>query len=78
MADTAKESIIKVLDFGSYTTTGLFMELQSRGVSIGVHSVTNRLQELFNEGKVEGVRVEGVKEKVWHLKRYDKKQGIML
>ena len=79
MSETAREKIIEVLNFGSYHTTPLFLELQSRGCSIGIKSVCNRLEEMQIKGEVIGEKVEGYKEKRWSICKYGKTgQGVLI
>jgi hypothetical protein len=78
MADSVRDTILKILDFGSYCTTPLYFEVKGRIGSVGVKSLVNRCQELQADGKIIGEVVEGHKEKRWRIVRYDKQQGMLL
>ena len=75
---TAKECILEVLHFEPKFTTEIYMELINKNISIGVHSLTNRLQELVIEVQIIGEKVEGHKEKRWRILEKDKKGNLVL
>lgn len=78
MADSVRDTILKILDFGSYSTTPLYFEVKGRLGNVGIKSCVNRCQELQQEGRIIGEIVEGHKEKKWRIIRHDKSgQSLM-
>lgn len=66
---TCRDMILKALYFRGGFSTDIFFRIQDEGGNVGIHSLTNRLQELQAEGKIVSRAIEGRKEKFWEIAR---------
>lgn len=79
MTLSTKKGILKALYFSGGFTTEIYFRLKEMGMSVGIKSCSNRLQELRSEGKITSREVKDRQEMFYELAKVDKsgKLGLL-